>query len=97
MPRIKRGINFKNMGLKKDKRPKREKRAPTPRNCYFKQTGTKPDYKDVLVLKRFINDRGKIVPQKYNGLTAKNQRLLSSEIKKARFIGLLAYTDRHAL
>lgn len=85
------------MALKKDKRPKREKRAPTPRNCYFKQTGTKPDYKDVLVLRRFINERGKIIPQKYSGLTAKNQRLLAIEIKKARYIGLLPYTDRHAL
>ncbi|MFZ2664157.1 MAG: 30S ribosomal protein S18 [Patescibacteria group bacterium] len=85
------------MALKKDKRPKREKRAPTPRNCYFKQTGTKPDYKDVLVLRRFINERGKIIPQKYSGLTAKNQRLLAIEIKKARYMGLLPYTDRHAL
>ncbi|NMB91890.1 30S ribosomal protein S18 [candidate division WWE3 bacterium] len=85
------------MALKKDKRPKREKRTPVPRNCYFKQTGTKPDYKDVLVLKRFINERGKIIPQKYSGLTAKNQRLLAIEIKKARYMGLLPYTDRHAL
>jgi small subunit ribosomal protein S18 len=85
------------MALKKDKTPKREKRIPTPRNCYFKQTGTKPDYKEVLVLRRFINERGKIIPQKYNGLTSKNQRLLATEIKKARFMGLLPYTDRHSI
>lgn len=86
------------MPYKKQKRqPRREKRTPTPRNCYFKQTGTKPDYKEVLVLRRFINERGKIIPQKYSGLTAKNQRLLAAEIKKARFMGLLPYTDRHAI
>jgi small subunit ribosomal protein S18 len=65
--------------------------------CYFTQTGTKPDYKDVLVLRRFINDRGKVLPQKYTNLTSKNQRALSQEVKKARFMGLLAYTDRHMI
>ena len=65
--------------------------------CYFTQTGTEPDYKDVLVLKRFINDRGKILSKKYSGLSAKYQRLVSKEIKKSRFMGLLQYTDRHAL
>jgi small subunit ribosomal protein S18 len=48
-------------------------------------------------LRRFINERGKVLPQKYSGLTAKNQRLLAKEIKKARYMGLLPYTDRHAI
>ena len=82
---------------KKDKKPRREKRAPVAKNCYFTETKTKPDYKEVLVLRRFINERGKIVPQKYNGLTTKNQRLLAVEIKKARYMGLLPYTDRHMI
>ena len=85
------------MAYKKDKKPRREKRVPVAKNCYFTETGTKPDYKEVLVLRRFINERGKILPQKYSGLSAKNQRLLAVEIKKARYMGLLTYTDRHAL
>lgn len=85
------------MAYKKDKKPRKEKRAPVAKNCYFTETGTKPDYKEVLVLRRFINERGKILPQKYSGLTAKNQRLLAVEIKKARYMGFLPYTDRHAL
>jgi len=85
------------MALKKFKQPRRERRILTPRVCYFTQTGTKPDYKEVLVLRRFINERGKIIPQKYSGVTAKNQRLLAAEIKKARYMGLLPYTDRHAI
>jgi len=68
-----------------------------PSGDYFSQTGTKPDYKEVLVLRRFISDRGKVLPQKYTGLTAKNQRLLATEVKKARFMALLQYTDRHAI
>jgi len=85
------------MAYKKTKKSRKFKRTPVAKNCYFTETGTKPDYKEVLVLRRFINERGKILPQKYTGLTAKNQRLLAVEIKKARYMGLLAYTDRHAL
>ena len=65
--------------------------------CYFTQTNSTPDYKDVLVLKRFVTDRGKMLSKNYTALTAKNQRLLSQAIKKARYMALLPYTDRHAL
>ncbi len=65
--------------------------------CYFTKTNTKPNYKDVLILRRFISDRGKIIPQSRSGVSAKNQRLLAKEIKKARYMALLPYTDRHAL
>jgi len=85
------------MAYSKNKKIKKERKTPIAKNCYFTETGTKPDYKEVLVLRRFINERGKILPQKYSGLTAKNQRLLAKEIKKARYMGLLPYTDRHAL
>ncbi|MBU1132665.1 MAG: 30S ribosomal protein S18 [Patescibacteria group bacterium] len=83
-------------------RPKKKKittrrKIFKPKACYFTKTGTEPDYKEVLVLRRFINDRGKILPKKYTGLTAKNQRLLAKEIKKARLMGLLHYTDRHTI
>lgn len=67
------------------------------KECYFTETGTKPDYKNVLVLRRFITDRSKVIPQKYNGLTSKNQRLLTREVKKARFMALIPYTDKHAI
>jgi small subunit ribosomal protein S18 len=85
------------MAYKKDKKPGKEKKVIVAKNCYFTETGTKPDYKEILVLRRFINERGKVLPQKYSGLTAKNQRLLAVEVKKARYMGLLPYTDRHAL
>lgn len=49
------------------------------------------DYKDVEILKRFLNPNGKIVGRKRTGVTAKNQRELSSAIKHARFLGLLPF------
>ena len=56
-----------------------------------------PSYKEPLSLRRFMTDRGKIVPSKKTGMTAKLQRALAREIKRARFMALLPYTDRHAL
>lgn len=79
------------------KNRQRRQRKKSDLKCYFTQTGTKPDYKEVLTLKRFTTDRGKIVPQKYSGITAKNQRMLSRAIKRARYMALLPYTDRHAI
>ena len=65
--------------------------------CYFTQTNSTPDYKDVLVLKRFISDRSKILHKSITGLTSQNQRSLSGAIKRARYMALLPYTDKHAL
>lgn len=50
------------------------------------------DYKDPQTLKHFISERGKIVPRRISGLTAKQQRSLTRAIKRARMIALLPYT-----
>ncbi len=50
------------------------------------------DYKDVARLRRFISDRGKILPRRMTGTCAKHQRQLTTEIKRARHIALLPYT-----
>ena len=50
------------------------------------------DYKDVNRLRRFINERGKILPCRMTGNCAKHQRQLSEAIKRARAIALLPYT-----
>ena len=47
------------------------------------------DYKDVDLLKRFISERGKILPRRVTGTSAKNQRKLTVAIKRARVMGLL--------
>jgi small subunit ribosomal protein S18 len=83
--------------MARKKRPKKPKVRIRKVSCYFTDTSTEPNYKEVLILRRFITDRGRILPKKITGLSADNQRKLSREIKKARFIALLPYTDRHAI
>ena len=53
------------------------------------------DYKDVDVLKEFIQENAKIMPARLTGTKAGYQRLLSVAIKRARFLALLPYTDNH--
>ncbi len=50
------------------------------------------DYKDVNKLKRYISERGKILPRRITGNCAKHQRALTVAIKRARHIALLPYT-----
>lgn len=50
------------------------------------------DYKDPALLRRFISERGKIVPRRISGVCAKNQRKLAVAIKRARNLALLPYT-----
>jgi small subunit ribosomal protein S18 len=50
------------------------------------------DYKDPVLLRRFISERGKIVPRRISGLTAKHQRQLACAIKRSRNVALLPHT-----
>lgn len=59
---------------------------------YFSSNNIKYiDYKDIDILKRFLNPNGKIVGKRRSGVAAKNQRKLALAIKRARFMGLLPY------
>jgi small subunit ribosomal protein S18 len=49
------------------------------------------DYKDVQLLKRFVSPRGKILPTRLTGVSAKYQRKLTTAIKRARHLALLPY------
>ncbi len=50
------------------------------------------DYKDVAMLKHYVTERGKIIPRRITGATAKHQRMLTRAIKLARQIALLPYS-----
>lgn len=52
------------------------------------------DYKDIDILRKFINPNGKILNHKRTGVTAKNQRSLANAIKHARFMGLLPFVAK---
>ena len=59
--------------------------------CYM-CTGKDIDYKDVDTLKKYINDKGKILPRRMTGACARHQRHIAAQIKRARSIGLLPFT-----
>lgn len=87
--------NNRNKDRKKDDRQNRPlfKRR---KFCRFTAEGVKEiDYKDIDVLKDFINENGKIIPARITGTKARYQRQLSIAIRRARFLALLHYTDLH--
>lgn len=53
------------------------------------------DYKDLNLLKAYVSETGKIVPSRITGTKARYQRQLSTAIKRARYVALLPYTDKH--
>ena len=64
--------------------------------CRFSAEGIKEvDYKDVGLLKDFINENSKLIPARITGTKARFQRQLSVAVKRARFLALLHYTDLH--
>lgn len=52
------------------------------------------DYKDPARLKRFLTERGKVLPRRITGLSAKQQRQVALAIKRARHLALLPYVNR---
>ena len=65
------------------------------RSCYFTENRIKYiDYKDVDLLKKFLNPHARIISRKRTGVTAKNQRNLAMAVKHARFMGLLPFVSR---
>lgn len=69
------------------KRGRRKKKV-----CVFcVENATSIDYKDVAKLRKFVSERGKILPRRITGNCAKHQRLLTTAVKRARHIALLAY------
>ena len=51
------------------------------------------DYKDVNRLKKFVSERGKILPRRITGTCAKHQRALTVAIKRARHVALMPYVQ----
>ncbi len=65
------------------------------KQCYFSQNNIKYiDYKDLDILKKFINPHGRMIARKHTGVSAKSQRQLAMAIKRARFMALLPYVTR---
>ena len=54
--------------------------------------GNTVDYKDVAIVSKYINEKGKILPRRMTGACAKHQRHIANQIKIARYMALLPYT-----
>jgi len=87
---------------RKDSKDKdKDKKANRPlfkrrKFCRFTAENIKTvDYKDVELLKDFINENGRIIPARITGTKSRYQRQLGVAIERARFLALLPYTDLH--
>lgn len=66
---------------------------PRKKICAFCADKNKAiDYKDINTLKKFVSERGKILPRRVTGCCAKHQRAVTEEIKKSRQVALLPYS-----
>lgn len=76
-----------------ERRPRPRGRKPRRKVCSFCVDKIEYiDYKDVNRLRRFVNERGKIMPRRMSGNCAKHQRQLSEAIKRARAIALMPFS-----
>ena len=76
---------------KNDRRPNKRGRKKVCAFCVEKVETI--DYKDTAKLRKYISERGKIVPRRVTGTCAQHQRHLTTAIKRARHVALLPYTN----
>lgn len=75
----------------------RDRRYGRSRVCNFCVDQVKSiDYKDADLLRRYITERGKILPRRQTGTCAKHQRALAAAVKRARHVALLPFTGDQA-
>ncbi|WP_105618284.1 30S ribosomal protein S18 [Vallitalea okinawensis] len=71
----------------------RKRRGRRKRVCSFCADNVKViDYKDMNKLRRYVSERGKILPRRINGNCSKHQRAITIAVKRARHIALMPYT-----
>ena len=61
--------------------------------CVFCGKEKELDYKDVATLKKYVSERGKILPRRITGNCARHQRTLTTAVKRARHVALMPYTQ----
>lgn len=69
-------------------------KAPSKKGCVFCQNKNEPTFTDTASLKRYVSDRGKIVPRARTFVCSKHQRQITRAIKYARHLALLPFTTK---
>lgn len=85
------------------KRPTGRRKRRTQKRMFVRRkvdrfdadTSLQIDYKDAKLLRTFLTERGKIIPRRITGNSAKHQRELTLAIKRARHLALLPFTSQH--
>ncbi len=76
------------------KRKGRSFQHPQNKGCIIRAAGIEEiSYKDVEFLKKFISEKGKIIPSRVSGICKRNQKYLTTAIKQARVCGLLHFSN----
>ena len=86
------------MAFERGNRPDSFRRRPSGRRrrkvCVFcGENGPKISYKDTALLKKYVSERGKILPRRITGNCAKHQRAMTAAIKRARHVVLMPYVQ----
>ena len=93
----KRKMMMKRFKSQKKFKRKRIVKRNTNKFCRFTAEGVDQiDYKDIDTLKKYITEAGKIIPSRVTGTKSHYQKQLATAIKRARFLALLPYTDKHS-
>lgn len=90
--------NFPHMPKKKDKKAKNAvntaPRQLTKKVCLFCESKTVPSYTDSITLRKFMNERTRIVTRQRTGACSKHQRSITDQIKYARHLSLLPFVPK---
>lgn len=79
--------------------------APTRKRPFFRRKKTCPfsgenaqtiDWKDTRLLRRYVSERGKIVPSRITAVSTKKQRELAKAIKRSRYMALMPYVNNES-
>ena len=68
------------------------RRRRAPQAAAPTRSSTKIDYKNPQILRSFVTDRGKMIPRRISGASARQQRVISTAIRRARMLALLPFS-----
>ena len=92
--KITRKVEVKKKVEEVEETPTASEKVDKKRVCFFCQSEKNPTYTDLVTLKRYVNDRGKIIPRMKTGVCSKHQRAVTRSIKYARHLALLPFTPK---